>query len=373
MGLCLSASIVAAKKKNSKANHGAFDETAETLRFSNVNGLQFGKERVSLPTLDEPSGKVCVVGATGKQGSAIVRALLAQKKFSVRAITRNPNGKKAQALALEGVDVVKADLNDAHSLVQAFKDCYGVFAVTNFWADMNPETEVKQARNMIRACKFNDVKHVVWSTLDDTTPVMERTNEEKRDGYYVAHFDVKEMIDSLWLDSGIPTTCVVTSFFYENWVESMPPTDYGHGHVIGMNMGTSKLSMMSLNDFGRVVALVLSKPEYKGQKIGFSSDELTGSEIAEIMSKHKKSKVGYYAMEDSDVEKAIGFEMCNMMIYYRKGGETIRKIRDLKKSARLTKLTTFDAWMAANADRLELRSALPAPTPEPSKKKQTAL
>jgi len=308
-------------------------------------------------TFDEPSGKICVVGATGKQGSAVVRALLAQKKFSVRAITRNPNGAKAQALALEGVDVVKADLNDAHSLVQAFKGCYGVFAVTNFWADMNPETEVKQARNMIKACEFNDVKHVLWSTLEDTTPVMALTNEEKRDGYYVAHFDVKEAIDAMWLDSGIPTTCVVTSFFYENWIESMPPTDYGHGYVIGMNMADSKLSMMALDDFGRVAALVFSKPSYQGQKIGFSSDELTGSEIAQIMSKYKKAAVGYYAMADEDVEKAIGFEMTNMMIYYRKGGETIRKIRKLENSAKLTKLTKFDAWMAANADRLPLKKA----------------
>jgi len=320
-------------------------------KFVEQSKQQTSSSSVTTSPVVEPSGKICVVGATGKQGGAVVQALLNQKKFSIRALTRNPNGKKAQELALLGVEVVKADLADPHSLVTAFKGCYGVFAVTNFWADMNPETERQQATNLVKACKFNDVQHILWSTLEDTSEVMKRAGARQEKGYYVAHFDVKAEIDEIFRQSGVPTTCVVTSFFYENWI-MMAPTDYGSGYVIGMNMGTKKLSMMCLADFGRVVALVFSKPEYKGQTFGFSSDELTGEEIAALMTKHKKVEIGYYVMADAAVEKAVGFEMANMFVYYREGEAACQKLRPMAVSEKLTKLTKFNEWLVENATRI---------------------
>merc|ERR1719150_3578894 len=302
--------------------------------------------------INEPSGKIAVIGGTGKQGGAVIEALLNQKKFSVRALTRNPDSKRATELALKGVEVVKADLADPVSLVNAFQGCYGVFAVTNFWADMNPETERQQAKNIAKAAKFTDVQHILWSTLEDTSSVMKKAGARKENGYYVAHFDVKAEIDEMFRKSGVPTTCLITSFFYENWV-SFGAADYGNGYVIGMNMGNEKLSMMDLTDFGRVVALIFSKPEYKDQTLGFSSDELTGDEIAAIMTKHTKEEIGYNAMRDADVEKAMGFEMANMFIYYRNGVKEMGELR--AGSEKLTKLTKFDAWFAANADRMPLK------------------
>jgi len=310
-------------------------------------------EQLDEKKINEPNGTICVVGATGKQGGAVVRGLLAQKKFSIRAITRNPKSKKAKALAAQGVSIVKANLDDTSSLNEAFKGCYGVFAVTNFWADMKPETEVKQAKNIANAAKLNGVQHILWSTLEDTTPVMKG---QKKDGdYYVAHFDVKEKINGIFRESGIPTTYVITSFFYENWIVAMPPTNYGNGYVIGMNMADKKLSMMSLEDFGRVAALVFSKPEYQGQKIGFSSDELTGAEIAAILTKHKKVQIGYNPMQDKDMQAAAGTEMSQMFVYYREGQEVVSNLRSIEESAKLTKLTKFESWVASNAARIPLK------------------
>jgi len=297
------------------------------------------------------SGKIAVIGATGKQGGHVIEALLNQKKFSVRALTRNPDSERATELALKGVEVVKADLADPVSLVNAFQGCYGVFAVTNFWADMNPETERQQAKNIAKACKFTNVQHILWSTLEDTSAVMKKAGARQEKGYYVAHFDVKAEIDEIFRQSGVPTTCVITSFFYENWIR-MAPTDYGNGYVIGMNMGKKKLSMMCLADFGRVVALVFSKPEYKGQTFGFSSDELNGEEIAALMSKHKKVEIAYNPMSDADVEKAVGFEMANMFVYYREGEAACQKLRPMARSETLTKLTKFNEWLTANAARI---------------------
>ncbi len=78
---------------------------------------------------------VAVCGATGKQGGAVVEALLARgsQAFAVRGIARNAASAKAKALAERGVEVVQADFDDVSSLREAFKGAYGAFLLTNFW------------------------------------------------------------------------------------------------------------------------------------------------------------------------------------------------------------------------------------------------
>jgi uncharacterized protein YbjT (DUF2867 family) len=70
---------------------------------------------------------IAVVGATGQQGGAVVRALQANKQFKVRALTRNPA--KHRELADE---VIQADLNRPETLKPALAEAHGVFLVTNF-------------------------------------------------------------------------------------------------------------------------------------------------------------------------------------------------------------------------------------------------
>jgi len=88
---------------------------------------------------------IAVVGATGSQGKAVVNALVNQGTYNVRAITRNPAKYTGKAH-----EVAKADLNDLSSLKNAFKNAYGVFAVTNTWE--SPD-EFAQGRNAVEAAK----------------------------------------------------------------------------------------------------------------------------------------------------------------------------------------------------------------------------
>ena len=96
---------------------------------------------------------IAVVGATGAQGGGLVRAILADRNggFAARAITRNPDSEKAQALRAAGAEVVQGDTDNQESLERAFKGAYGVFALTNFWEHFSPERELTQARNMAQA------------------------------------------------------------------------------------------------------------------------------------------------------------------------------------------------------------------------------
>src|SRR5260370_16198505 len=108
---------------------------------------------------------IAVTGATGRQGSSVVRALQASSQFKMRALTRNPD--KHRELAYE---VVKADLNLPETLKAAFEGAHGVFLVTNFWEQGTDER--KEATAAVRAAKDAGVKHFVWSTLPDVEAII---------------------------------------------------------------------------------------------------------------------------------------------------------------------------------------------------------
>src|SRR6266850_2415731 len=117
--------------------------------------------------MDMPSNErklIAVIGATGQQGGAVLSALQASGRFTVRALTRNPG--KHRGLADE---VVAADLNRPETLRAAFKGAHGVFLVTNFWEE--GADELKQAIAAVRAAKEADVKHFIWSTLPNVEAI----------------------------------------------------------------------------------------------------------------------------------------------------------------------------------------------------------
>ena len=134
-----------------------------------------------------------IFGATGNQGGSIIDAVLAspdlQAKYALRGVTRDPASSKSQALAIQGVEMVQADLNDVDSLEKAMKGAYGAFGVTDFWAVMSKDIEIQQGKNLFEAAKKASVKHYVWSSL----PYAEKlTNGELK---HVDHFDSKAIVE----------------------------------------------------------------------------------------------------------------------------------------------------------------------------------
>ncbi len=165
---------------------------------------------------------IAVVGATGAQGGGLVNAILKDKKgpLAVRAITRDPNSAKAKALADAGAEVIAADVDDEKSLAKAFKGAHGGFCVTFFWAHLKPEKELSQARNMAKAAKEAGVKHVIWSTLEDTRksiPLSDDRMPTLMGKYKVPHFDAKGEANGIFTELGVPTTFLVTSFYWDNF------------------------------------------------------------------------------------------------------------------------------------------------------------
>src|SRR5437762_10564166 len=176
---------------------------------------------------------VAVVGSTGAQGGGLCEAILNDPNggFACRAITRDPNKDKAKAIAAKGGEVVKADLDDVESLKKAFAGAYAVYGVTNFWEHFSAEKEKAQAKNIADAAKAAGVKHVIWSTLEDTRKLMQPDDKRMpmlQEKYRVPHFDAKAEANASF--SGVPTTLLVTSFYWDNlYMFKLAPTngDYG--------------------------------------------------------------------------------------------------------------------------------------------------
>ncbi|KAJ6493353.1 NAD(P)-binding protein [Mycena sanguinolenta] len=173
---------------------------------------------------------ITIFGATGSQGSAVLEAVLADGKYTPRAVSRSLDSDKSKALIARGVQVVVGNLWDVESLKKAIRGSEAVFGVTNFWdpevfpADPEGKGEITQGRNLVDAAKAEGVKFFIWSSLPNIT--------ELSNGLYkhVYHCDNKAVILDYLKASGVPYAVLYTGWFIENlWsFGSLQKTDAGY-------------------------------------------------------------------------------------------------------------------------------------------------
>jgi len=307
---------------------------------------------------------IAVVGATGAQGGGLARAILDDPDggFALRAITRNPDSDNAKALAAAGAEVVAADLDDEASLVRALDGAYGAYFVTNFWEHFSPEKETAQAGNLARAAKQAGLKHVIWSTLEDTrkwVPLDDDRMPTLLDNYKVPHFDAKGAADVLFTEAGVPTTFLLTSFYWDNFIHfGLGPTKGPDGrYAITIPVGDGKVPGMAVEDIGRCAYGIFQQgDELIGQTVAISSDHLTGPEMAAALGRAMDMDVGFNNVEPA-VYRGFGFpgaeDLGNMFQVWRDFQDAYCGPRDPEFSRSLNpRLQTFEQWLEANADRI---------------------
>src|SRR5688572_17171154 len=211
---------------------------------------------------------ITVIGATGAQGGGVVRAIMADSAgpFAPRAVTRNIDSDKAKALSAEGVEVVRGDLDDRESLDRVFAGAYGAYCVTNYWEYFSPERELAQAGNMARAAKAAGLQHVIWSTLEDTrrwVPLDDDRMPTLMGKYKVPHFDAKGEADQIFRDVGVPTTFLLTSFYWENLIHFGAGPKPGPDGKLALTypMGDKKLPGIAAEDIGKTALAIFKRSE----------------------------------------------------------------------------------------------------------------
>ncbi|HXY41250.1 MAG TPA: NmrA/HSCARG family protein [Vicinamibacteria bacterium] len=308
---------------------------------------------------------IAILGATGAQGGSLVRAILADGNgaFLPLGLTRHPESDKAQALRALGAEVRGADADDVESLRQAFGGAYGAFCVTNFWEHFSPEREIQQAQNMARAAKDTSLRHVIWSTLEDTRRYVSLGDPRMptlKGRYKVPHFDAKEEANQAFRDLSVPTTFLYTSFYWDNLIHfgmGPKPGPDGKLHFV-LPMADKKLPSMAAEDIGRCAYGVFQRKELIGQSVGIAGEHLTGAEMARELTQALKREVVHEAVPP-EVYRTFGFpgadDLGNMFQFNAEFEREFCARRDLGFSRALNpQLKTFHEWLGANKERIPI-------------------
>src|SRR5262245_47105712 len=216
---------------------------------------------------------IAVTGATGQQGGAVARKLLADG-WKVRALTRDVNKPTAQELASLGAEIVPGDMENSAELNAAFQGAYGVFSVQNFWLpNVGYEGEIRQGKNVADAAKAAGVQHLVYSSVGAA-----------HRGMGQKHFDSKWIIEQYIHTLDVPYTILRPAAFMDNY-------NWSRAYILnGTFTGTGlrpekEMQIIAVEDIGVFVALAFANPkEFLGKTIELSGDELTEAQIAATLS-----------------------------------------------------------------------------------------
>jgi len=236
---------------------------------------------------------IVITGATGQQGGATARELLAAG-HRVRAMTRKPDGDAATALKNLGAEVVRGDLNDPKSLEQAFAGAWGLYAVQNTW-EAGVEQEEVQGKRSAEIAKAVGVKHFVYASVGSA---------QRETG--IPHFDNKARVEETVRSLGFPSHTVVRPvFFMENlaspWFK--PYIDKGT-LALGIEPDT-KLQMIAVADIGKYGKLAFERHEQlNGRAIDIAGDELTPPVIADLIGKAAGRTVTHYQVPIDEVRRS---------------------------------------------------------------------
>ena len=311
---------------------------------------------------------IAVVGATGAQGGGTVRALLRDpERFEVRALTRDPESDAARALADAGASVVAADIDDTASLTAALEGAYGAFFVTFFWAHFSPDVEQAQAQRMAQAAHDAGLRHVIWSTLEDTRNWVALSDDRMptlMGEYKVPHFDAKGASNHVFTDAGVPTTFLQTSFYWENMIGfGMGPQRGEDGSLtLTLPMGDAPLSGIAAEDIGGVAHGIFAAGDtYIGQTVSIAGEHLTGGEMAATLTDTLGETVTYVSIEP-DVYRGLGFpgaeDLGNMFQFYRDFNDYFVTARDVDATRELHPgLQSFAQWLSVHRDEIPVDPA----------------
>jgi uncharacterized protein YbjT (DUF2867 family) len=273
---------------------------------------------------------VLVSGATGQQGGAIANELL-DAGWKVRIMTRKPDSEKARALAAKGAHVVTADLDDEASLRAALDGAWGAVGIQNTW-EAGVEKEEEQGKRFARVAKAAGVQHLVYQSV---------ASAQRDTG--IPHFDNKWRIEETVRELGFPSHVVIRPvFFMENFLLPSFKEGIDKGTVaIGMQPDT-KLQMVAVRDIGKYgLAAFERADELNGRAIDIAGDELTGPEMAEVLTASLGRPFSFYQIPIDQV-RAFSEEYAVMLEWFDAVGYDV----DIAKNAKEFGIepTPFGVW-----------------------------
>jgi uncharacterized protein YbjT (DUF2867 family) len=269
-----------------------------------------------------------VVGATGRQGSAVARHLLADG-WQVRALTRNPASDKARALRDLGAELHQVELDDVESLRRAFRDVHGVFNVQNP-VTSSAAAEVRRGCNVAEAAAQQRVQHVVYGAAgvgDEVTGV--------------PSWDSKLEVADRFRDLGLRLTVLRPMAFMELMTDKSYYPRVSVWHVMPRLMGSSRpVGWVCTDDLGAVTARVFADPErWAGAQLPLVADVQSIDQCREIWREVDGSAPRGVPMPTWLFERFVGTDLTTMWRWlraeqFKMSTETTRQILPQARTVR---------------------------------------
>ena len=278
--------------------------------------------------MDKKNKIILVTGATGKQGGAVARHLL-EDGWSVRALTRSPHKQEAEKLKNLGAEIVQGDLDDPTSIGPAMQGVYGVFSVQQYWGK-GVDVEVAEGIALADAAKKAGVSHFVYSSVGGA---------ERKTG--IPFFESKFKIETYIKKINLKWSIVRPSYFMENFLTTEMIDHIYNGDFPFPLESDMSMQFVAVDDIGEMVKVIFDHPEtYLGKAIEIAGDELTGAQVAEILSKAVGKTVTYREIPvESLHEISADYEMMFDWMNRRGFAADIESLKE-----KLPMLKTLETW-----------------------------
>jgi uncharacterized protein YbjT (DUF2867 family) len=273
---------------------------------------------------------VLVTGATGKQGGAVVEALLS-RGHQVRALTRDSGSPAANRLRERGVELAVGNFTDHDSLVRAARGADAVYAMSTPY-EQGAEKETAQGITITDAVKAAGIAHFIYSSV---------ASANRATG--IRHFDGKYAVEKHLQASGVLYTIVAPVFFMENLLQPWMLSSLRQGKLAMALPASRTLQQITVADIGAFVAAVIERRDTVfGRRFDIAGDELTGNEAAAILSKTTGWEVHYEGFPP-EVLRAQSEDMALMFEWFESTGYAA-DIKSLRRDFPEVKWHTFEQW-----------------------------
>lgn len=272
-----------------------------------------------------------ISGATGQQGGAVARALLA-RGLAVRALTRGPSSAGASALRRAGATIVQGDFLDAPSLDRALASVAGAYSVQNYWK-AGAAAELEQGRAFAQAARRARVPHFIYSSAEGA---------ERGSG--VEEFESKWALEQLIRQLDLPATILRPVFFMENWLAMKD--SIAAGKIALPLSPQTRVQQVAVRDIGAFAALAFADPaHWIGQAVGLAGAELTMPESAAVFSRALGRPMKYVQVPWTEFAAQAGPQLTAVFRWLEREGHRadLAGLRQLKRD-----WTTLAAFVALN-------------------------
>jgi uncharacterized protein YciI/uncharacterized protein YbjT (DUF2867 family) len=310
---------------------------------------------------------IAVVGAASLEGTGLCQAVLndPNSAFAIRAITDDPECEECKALANLGAQVAVSNLDDEEEVTAAFEGAHAAFCTTDYWRYNSVVRSQAQGRIMARAARANDLKHVIWLTLEDSrewVPLHDYRMPTLHGKYKVPYYDSKGSVDKIFTELELPVTFLRNAFYWDNLYDLQlgPSPGLDDEFELTLGLGDKRLNGMGAEDVGRCAYGIFKGGEkYIGQTIGLVSESLTGDEMAEKLSQRLGINVQYHPVSPETYRNLSFPEARHIGNLFQLGHDFEKELlanRDPKLTLELyPEVRNFDQWLADYAHKLHYR------------------